>query len=118
MNSNGTTLKCRKNLLSNFAVGKSVTADKKSTMKKYSKAFLKCIEETQITSVRVGKDRTKFTGIWMVEVDGRIFARSYNLAERSWYTSFLNGSDGDIKCGKEIIPVRGVKVADNNIITA
>ena len=85
-------------------------------MKRFSKAFLKCIEETQITSVRVGRDRTKFTGIWMVEVDGRIFARSYNLAERSWYTSFLNGNDGDIKCGKEIIPVRGVKVADNNII--
>ena len=85
-------------------------------MKKFSKTFLKCIEETQITSVRVGKDRTKFTGIWMVEVDGRIFARSYYLAERSWYTSFLNGNDGDIKCGKEIIPVRGVKVADNKII--
>jgi hypothetical protein len=86
-------------------------------MKKFSKAFLKCINETQITSVRAGKDRTKFTGIWMVEVDSRIFARSYNLSDRSWYTSFLNGNDGDIKCGNEIIPVKGVKHADNNIVT-
>jgi len=86
-------------------------------MKKFSKAFLKCINETQITSVRAGKDRAKFTGIWMVEVDGRIFARSYNLSDRSWYTTFFNGEGGDIKCGKEIMPVKGVKPADLNTIT-
>jgi len=86
-------------------------------LKKFSNAFLKCINETQITSVRVGNERTKFTGIWMVEVDGRIFARSYNLSERSWYTTFLNGDEGDIKCGKEIIRVCGIKPADLNTIT-
>ena len=86
-------------------------------MKTFSKSFLQCISETQITSVRVGKDRTKFTGIWMVEVDGRIFGRSYNLSEKSWYNALLNGHDGDIKCGKEIIPVKGKKPADVDIIT-
>ena len=86
-------------------------------MKKFPKAFLKCINETQITSVRAGKDRTKFTGIWMVEVKGRIFGRSYSLSERSWYTTLLNGDDGDIKCEKEIIPIKGVKPADLGTIT-
>ena len=86
-------------------------------MKKISKSFLNCINETQITSVRAGKEREKFTGIWMVEIDGRIFARSYNLSERSWYTALLNGDNGDIKCGKEIIPVRGLNPPDINTIT-
>ena len=86
-------------------------------MKKFSKSFLNCINETQITNVRAGKGREKFTGIWMVEVDGRIFARSYNLSERSWYTALLNGDNGDIKCGKEIIPVKGLKPPDINTIT-
>ena len=86
-------------------------------MKKFSKAFLKCIKDTYITSVRTGKDRTKFTGIWMVEVDGRIFARSYYGAARSWYTTFLDEHEGDIKCGKEIIPVKGVQPADIAMIT-
>src|SRR6476660_6201566 len=81
-------------------------------MKKFSKAFLKCINERHINSVRAGKDRDKFTGIWMVEVDGRVFGRSYYGAERSWYTSLLKDDKGDIKCGDEIIPVRGVKLAD------
>ena len=86
-------------------------------MERFPKLFLKCINETQITSVRAGKNREKFTGIWMVEVKGRIFARSYNLSERSWYTAFLIGDSGDIKCAKEIIPVRGVKPPDLGVIT-
>ncbi len=86
-------------------------------MKRFEKSFLKCINETQITGVRAGKGREKFTGIWMVEVDDRIFARSYNLSERSWYTTFLNGGGGDLKCGKEIVPVKGLKPADINIMT-
>src|SRR4030095_14020408 len=86
-------------------------------MKRFPKSFLNCINETQITSVRAGKDREKFTGIWMVEVDGRIFARSYSLSDRSWYTALLNGDSGDLKCGKEIVPVKGVKPPDMYIIT-
>ena len=86
-------------------------------MKKFSKAFLKCITETQITSIRAGKDRTKFTGIWMVVVKDRIFGRSYSLSERSWYTSFLDGAEGDLKCGKEIVRVKGVKPADASAFT-
>jgi hypothetical protein len=85
-------------------------------MKKFSKAFLECINETQITGVRAGKDREKFTGIWMVVVKGRIFGRSYYGAERSWYTAFLKGDNGEIKCGDEIIPVKGLKPADISTI--
>jgi hypothetical protein len=85
-------------------------------MKHFSKTFLKCINETQITSVRAGKGRTKFTGIWMVEVEGRVFGRSYQLAERSWYTALLSGQSGDIMCKKEIIPVKGLKPADIDVI--
>ena len=86
-------------------------------MKKFPKAFLKCIKETQITSVRVGKGREKFTGIWMVVVKDRIFGRSYYGAERSWYTAFLNGDNGDIRCKKEILPIKGSKPSDLNAIT-
>lgn len=85
-------------------------------MKKFSKEFLKCISETQITSVRAGKGRDKFTGIWIVVVKDRIFGRSYYGAERSWYTALLNGDDGEIKCGKEIRPVKGVKPKDIDTI--
>jgi len=86
-------------------------------MKKFSKAFLKCITETQITSVRAGEGREKFTGIWMVVVKDRIFGRSYYGSERSWYIALLNRDLGDIKCGKEIIAVKGKKPTDIKTIT-
>jgi hypothetical protein len=86
-------------------------------MKHFPKGFLKAVGETQITSVRAGKDREKFTGIWMVVVEERIFARSYTLSERSWYTALANGETGDIKCGKEIIAVKGVKPKDIKKLT-
>ena len=52
----------------------------------------------------------------MVVVKDRIFGRSYYGAERSWYTALLNGNNGDIKCGKEIIPVKGVTPSEINTI--
>jgi hypothetical protein len=67
--------------------------------------------------VRAGKGREKFTGIWMVVVDGRIFGRSYTLSERSWYTALASGETGDIKCTKEIVAVKGVKPKDIKNIT-
>ena len=85
-------------------------------MGKFSKTFLKCIKETQITSVRAGEGRAKFSGIWMVVVDDRIFGRSYYGAERSWYTALLSGDTGEIKCVKEIIAVKGIKPKDINKI--
>jgi hypothetical protein len=81
-------------------------------MKKFSKTFLKCINETQITSVRAGKGREKFTGIWMVMIDDRIFGRSYYGADRSWYTALLMEGNGDIKCGKQIVPIKGINPKD------
>ena len=62
--------------------------------------------------MRAGKDREKFTGIWMVVVKDRIFGRSYYGADRSWYTALLKGDNADIKCGKEILPVKGLKPPD------
>jgi len=76
-----------------------------------AKANIRYIQE------RPGKDREKFTGIWMVVVEDRIFGRSYTLSERSWYTALASGEAGDIKCGKEIIPIKGAKPKDIKSIT-
>jgi hypothetical protein len=41
----------------------------------FSADFLMCMNATHLNHVKAGESRTKFTGIWMVVVDGRIFAR-------------------------------------------
>ena len=85
-------------------------------MKKFSKAFLECINKQSINHLRGGEDHPKFTGIWMVTLDGRIFARSYYLRKRSWYNAFLE-KGGEIKCVNAVVKVKGVKPADLMKIT-
>ncbi|TAF35025.1 MAG: DUF2255 family protein [Cytophagales bacterium] len=52
-----------------------------------------------------------------VVVDGRIFARSWGLAEKSWYNSFLQDPIGEIKCGEMIFKIKAIVPIDNKLIT-
>lgn len=81
----------------------------KPEMKKFTESFLECIKARSITSLRSGKDHPKFTVIWMVVAENRIFGRSYYLKDRSWHNTFLREESGEIKCGDVIVKVRGVK---------
>jgi hypothetical protein len=86
-------------------------------MSVFDPKVLEHIRTKDIIGVRSGKHRTKFTGIWMVEVEGRIFARSYSLSERSWYSTFLAEKEGSIRCGKLVAAVHGVKPRDLTALT-
>ena len=86
-------------------------------MKKFTASFLECVRKRSIISLRAGNDHPKFTGIWMVVVNDRIFGRSYYMKERSWYHTFLQEKSGEIKCGDLIVKVKGVKPEDAPEIT-
>ncbi|STC98105.1 Uncharacterized protein conserved in bacteria (DUF2255) [Chryseobacterium carnipullorum] len=53
----------------------------------------------------------------MVIVNDRIFARSWGLAEKSWYHTFLQDPIGQIKCGKEIFNIKAVVPDDITDLT-
>ncbi|MEG0926829.1 DUF2255 family protein [Chryseobacterium sp.] len=55
--------------------------------------------------------------MWMVVVQNRIFARSWGLAERSWYNTFLKDQNGQIQCGNIILNIKAVIPIDNNELT-
>ncbi|KFF25705.1 DUF2255 family protein [Chryseobacterium vrystaatense] len=66
------------------------------------------INTHNITEIKAGEERTTFLEIWMVTVNDRIFARSWGLAERSWYNTFLKDPSGQIRCGEEIFNIKAV----------
>ncbi|MFT3680463.1 MAG: DUF2255 family protein [Ferruginibacter sp.] len=70
--------------------------------------LLECIERSNLIGVKAGSNRDKFLDIWMVVVDDRIFARSWGLSEKSWYTVFLQEPFGAIRCGDKIVQVKAV----------
>lgn len=70
------------------------------------------INTHNITEIKAGEERTTFLEIWMVTVNDRIFARSWGLAERSWYHTFLKDPAGQIRCGEEIFNIKAVIPSD------
>lgn len=75
------------------------------------------IKENNLIGIKAGTQRPSFLEIWMVVVENRIFARSWGLAEKSWYNTFLENSEGQIECGSTIYNIKAWIPDDINQIT-
>ncbi|SDL30933.1 hypothetical protein SAMN04488034_103146 [Salinimicrobium catena] len=82
-----------------------------NTNEKFPADLYTYMKEHTLMEVKGGTTRPTFLKIWMVEVDGRVFARSWNKSERSWFTEFLRTGVGEIKYGDTIMKVKGKKIA-------
>ena len=80
------------------------------------KELIKYLNENTLVEIKSGIEREKFTEIWMVHVEDRIFSRSWNKSDKSWFTEFKNQGVGQIKCGENIVRVKGIQVDKNDVI--
>lgn len=72
---------------------------------------LAAIEKHKLLAVRAGaRSRHRFTWIWAVVVDGRVFARSWTRRPGGWYRTFLEDSTGVIKVAGRRVRIRAVSV--------
>ena len=78
---------------------------------KLSTDFLNFLDNNSLIGIKGGNDGHDFLDIWMVRIGDRIFARSWNKSDRSWFTAFLETGVGQIKFGDSIIDVKGEKLA-------
>ncbi len=72
------------------------------------------MEAHNYVEIKGGVQRDTFLEIWMVSVNERIFARSWNKSKRSWFTAFLDTGIGQLKYGDKIISVKGEKLNKNS----
>lgn len=56
--------------------------------------------------VRSGTEH-RYTGVWVVVVDDRVFARSWNDKPTGWFQSFRKEPRGTVQVEKLELPVRG-----------
>ncbi|KFF10638.1 hypothetical protein IW15_20125 [Chryseobacterium soli] len=68
---------------------------------------LEYIKIHNLIGIKAGYERQNFLEIWMVVVQDRIFARSWGLAEKSWYNSFIKNPIGEIQCGDFQFTING-----------
>ena len=78
---------------------------------------LEYIRTHNLIGIKAGSERPGFLEIWMVVVQNRIFARSWGLAEKSWYNSFLKCPAGQLQGGDAIYIIKAAIPKDIEELT-
>lgn len=78
--------------------------------KRLSRPIVAAADAASIIGVRAGaRPDHRFTGVWPIVVDGRLFARSWTQKPDGWYRAFLDDPLGTIQVGAREIRVRAVR---------
>ena len=66
---------------------------------------VEAIRNAKILGVRAGTEH-RYTGVWVVVFEGRIFVRSWNDKPTGWFRAFRKQPNGSIQVGGLEIPIR------------
>lgn len=80
----------------------------------FTDAIVEVLNKAKILGVRAGNEH-RYTGVWVVVVEGRVFARSWNDKPTGWFRAFRKQPSGMIQVGELEIPVRGKLVRSARI---
>ena len=72
----------------------------------FTDAIVEALSNAKILGVRAGTEH-RYTGVWVVVVDDRVFVRSWNDKSTGWFRAFRKQPSGTIQVGELEIPVRG-----------
>jgi hypothetical protein len=78
-------------------------------MKRLPRTVVAGIEASKILGVRAGaRSDHRFTGVWPVVVNGRVFARSWTVTRDGWYHALLKDPLGTLQVGERNVRIRAV----------
>ena len=82
---------------------------RKRLVNKSKETIVEAARDAKIMGVRAGTEH-RYTGVWVVVVDDRIFARSWSDKPTGWFRAFKKEPSGTIQLGEREIPVRAKPV--------
>ena len=85
-----------------------------SKNEKFSDDVVEALRKAKILGVRSGSEH-RYTGVWVVTIDNRVFVRSWYDKPTGWFRAFKKEPIGTIQVGKLEIPVRGKPVRSARI---
>lgn len=71
----------------------------------FAEGVVEAVRNAKILGVRAGTEH-RYTGVWVVVVEGRVFVRSWNDKPTGWFRAFRKQPSGTIQVGGLEIPVR------------
>lgn len=77
-------------------------------MKRFSSRIIAAIDALKYMKIRSGDHR--YIRVWVVVVDGRVLARSWNDKPDGWYRAFLEQPKGTVEIGGRDVAVRALRV--------
>jgi hypothetical protein len=77
-----------------------------STASRFPPQQVQALGEARIIGLRSGPDH-RYTGVWVVVVDGRVFVRTWNDLPTGWFRAFVAEPRGRIQLAGREVPVRG-----------
>lgn len=80
----------------------------------FEDGIVAALSKAKILGVRAGTEH-RYTGVWVVVVDRRVFARSWYDKPTGWFRAFRKQPSGTIHAGDLEIPVRGKVVRSARI---
>src|SRR4030095_14403538 len=73
---------------------------------RFSDSVVELFRNAKIIGVCAGTEH-RYTGVWVVVVDNRVFARSWSEQGTVWFRAFKNQPTATIQFDKIEVPVRG-----------
>jgi len=78
---------------------------------------VEALRKAKILGIRSGTAH-RYTGVWVVVVDDRVFVRSWNNKPTGWFQAFKKDPTGTIQVGDDELSVRGKPVRSARIRNA
>lgn len=75
------------------------------TAVRFSAEWLAALDAAKILGVRSGAEH-RYTGVWVVVVEGRVLVRSWNDKPTGWYRAFCAEPRGSLRVGTRELAVR------------
>jgi hypothetical protein len=82
--------------------------------KRFPSKIVAAIRAGKYFGIRAGTTH-RFIGIWVVEVGGRVFVRSWTMKPNGWYRTFLDDPRGEMQVGDRTVRIRARPVRSDRI---
>lgn len=76
-------------------------------------------DAAKIIGVKAGvRSAHRFTGVWPIVIQSRLFARSWTVSRGGWFETFVVEGLGTLQVGERVVRVRGVRVRSERLKSA
>lgn len=82
--------------------------------RRFGGELLEALARARILGVRSGAEH-RYTGVWVVVVEGRVFVRSWNDKPTGWFRAFRAQPHGSLQFAGQVVEVRGAPVRSERL---